>query len=492
MLKKISKILCFITIFIFSISNVRAAAVAVKPDAAGCLYNSKSACNEACSSGQSCILQNNCWVIQQTPSCSGMYQNPDTCLNNNPNSTCNYCSYNHKYYPVPITTPTSTQYSSTNVCDYAEEVGDKTKKDIWKVTYELNGGEWIDGNTNDRIIYTPSNLSVGDKAVIPSEGENIKQDLHRAYPIKEGKKFKEWQLNGEKFDFSTKPTSDITLVAVYEDLTDDDKRFYCPDSEYSVYEPTEKLCYKVLVPDNDKTYNYTKYYYPENTTFCYSYIPSACSSSQFGVVAHRTGDEYKYETTGKNNESYAGYPYQDAWVSEDSCKLGTSCSTSASASRAACTVKWEAIIYDVKEAELETVFEPDSDINADVTNSVISNIKSGTSFNNVFGKITTKTNKSKIALNNKQSVINNTTMLIKTGDKIKIGTVYYTLSVKGDVTGTGTISMGDVMKIAKLLNNDITEMSLEAREAADVTDDDEIEMNDAMKIAKHIVDNIEL
>lgn len=42
-------------------------------------------------------------------------------------------------------------------------------------------------------------------------------------PVKEGYEFKEWQLNGKKYDFSTKVTSDIELKAVYDkkDVSDE-------------------------------------------------------------------------------------------------------------------------------------------------------------------------------------------------------------------------------------------------------------------------------
>ena len=38
-----------------------------------------------------------------------------------------------------------------------------------------------------------------------------------AVPTKEGYKFVEWQLNGKKFDFNTKITSDITLKALWQE-----------------------------------------------------------------------------------------------------------------------------------------------------------------------------------------------------------------------------------------------------------------------------------
>ena len=38
-----------------------------------------------------------------------------------------------------------------------------------------------------------------------------------AVPTKEGYRFVEWQLNGKKFDFNTKITSDITLKALWQE-----------------------------------------------------------------------------------------------------------------------------------------------------------------------------------------------------------------------------------------------------------------------------------
>lgn len=67
---------------------------------------------------------------------------------------------------------------------------------VYKVTYDSNGGS-----------------SVKSETVI--EGNNFKKP---ANPTKSGHNFKGWLLNGVEYDFSSTPTSDITLVADWEEV----------------------------------------------------------------------------------------------------------------------------------------------------------------------------------------------------------------------------------------------------------------------------------
>ena len=86
--------------------------------------------------------------------------------------------------------------------------------------------------------------------------------------------------------------------------------------------------------------------------------------------------------------------------------------------------------------------------------------------------------------------------VIGTGSKLKItlskGTVEYTLSVIGDVTGNGQAKMADVMKIAThIIEGNVIEGETFER-AADITGDGKIKMNDVMKLATFIIDGGEL
>ena len=80
---------------------------------------------------------------------------------------------------------------------------------------------------------------------------------------------------------------------------------------------------------------------------------------------------------------------------------------------------------------------------------------------------------------------------VRTGCKIRIEltteTKEYTVVVLGDVTGTGKITMADVMKTANyLLDNSVMKEEC-YKEAADVTKDGNIKISDVMKLANYVL-----
>lgn len=249
------------------------------------------------------------------------------------------------------TPPTADNYvPENNVVETPDETVVAYTRPIYTVTYDLNGGKFIDGTTR-RISYIPADKAIGDP---------------KTNPIKDGMKFKEWQLNGSKFDFSQKPTQNITLKAVYEKLTEEDKLYYC-ESSSDVLEVSTKTCYNVMkLDESKKLYNYTLYSYTAGGTFCYAY--NATNNTPGGIY-FRT-DVSGYETiTGKNNADYSsyGYPHKEAWVSKDTCLIATECTEAASVNRPACETRWDAIIYSTKSALLkeEKIEEDGTDVPID-------------------------------------------------------------------------------------------------------------------------------
>lgn len=225
---------------------------------------------------------------------------------------------------------------------------------IYTVTYDLNGGKFIDGTTTNRVTYIPSDKVIGDP---------------KTNPIKDGMKFKEWQLNGTKFDFSQKPTSNITLKAVYENLTEEDKEYYCDDNY--VLEVATKTCYNVMKPDTSKNlFNYTLYSYKDGARYCYGYNDSTkapggiyfrLSDGNFNAADYMT-------TTGKNNADYSEYGYksQESWVSKNTCKIATECTKPSSTDLPACEVRWDAIVYSSTGAEIKKVDFKEDEPGADI------------------------------------------------------------------------------------------------------------------------------
>ena len=81
-----------------------------------------------------------------------------------------------------------------------------------------NNGNSSNNNENTKYYYVTFLIDNGNTKMIISvkEGEKVKIP---SITTKEGNEFKEWQLNGKKYDFNTPITKDITIKAVYYDPT---------------------------------------------------------------------------------------------------------------------------------------------------------------------------------------------------------------------------------------------------------------------------------
>jgi len=240
------------------------------------------------------------------------------------------------YNDVPMNSGDATTGGNTSG---GEQVTAYTR-DVYKITYNLNGGSYIDGTTESRVTYIPSDKVIGE---------------FKTNPIKEGYKFKEWQLNGKKFDFNQKPTADMTLTAVYEELTNDDKMYYCENAT-DVLDYSTKLCYDVLKADNKNTYNYSLYKYDSKATFCY-----AASSTNAGAVQFRVDDQdftmsEHLNISGKaidDSSKYSEYKEEETWVSNDTCQIATECSETVQSNDIytnGCEIKWSTITYSTNSA----------------------------------------------------------------------------------------------------------------------------------------------
>lgn len=266
-----------------------------------------------------------------------------------------------------------------------------THINYYKITYDLDGGEFIDGTTTRTEI-------VQDRFAIGALQTN---------PIKKGYKFVEWQLNGETFDFSTKANSDITLKAVYTEFEDYDN-YECEDG-YSVFDPASKACYKVLKPDNSNTYNYTQYTYNEGAQFCWGNYTKEDSSGDTIYVLNGSSEPYTAYTgtgalsfvsnvsslrtdTGKQGLSYAEYGYndQESWLSQNTCTIGKECTDNKDwRSTSACIVRYDAIVFSSTAAKEkdnsneDMIVDGDDNTNNNQNNqdeNVDTNVKTGDAF----------------------------------------------------------------------------------------------------------------
>ena len=112
----------------------------------------------------------------------------------------------------------------------------------------------------------------------------------------------------------------------------------------------------------------------------------------------------------------------------------------------------------------------------------------------MIGKINTSGNVS--VLDKNDNVIEDSTSNLGTGYKFKIElysqTLYYTISVRGDINGDRQVNINDVIGISKHVIKGNVISGIEYVNASDVNDNGNIDINDVIKLAKHIIKNTEL
>lgn len=263
-------------------------------------------------------------------------------------------------------TATEDSPTGTGTCELSGNTEKIQTIKYYKITYNLNGGQFIDGS-NSRVEYVESSKPLGSFNVAP---------------IKKGYTFIGWKdANGNNYDFSKSPTSDMTLTASYEPY--EDEGYYCESNEY-IFNPTDHSCYKVLkfengtanniyqvaynsaegtTPTLGTAYNYTKKSFGTGTRFCYGAgVPN--NDDEGGIFFTSSARE---NITGKNNAIYyfqedgkfIKYEEQDYWKSEDNCKIKTSCSNLPCVSEnsaelnSECSYTFTAMIYHRENAKLQ-------------------------------------------------------------------------------------------------------------------------------------------
>ncbi len=107
--------------------------------------------------------------------------------------------------------PTAKDYNPDSY-DEKQDSSDKTAttREFYTITYDLNGGRFLDNTTSRKQIITSDKIVGGLKAP----------------PVKDGYKLKEWQVDGKTYTFNQHPTGNITVNAIWEELTDKDKEYY--------------------------------------------------------------------------------------------------------------------------------------------------------------------------------------------------------------------------------------------------------------------------
>ena len=200
----------------------------------------------------------------------------------------------------------------------------------YTVTYELDGGHFIDDST------TRIQAVRGDETI----------DEFKTNPIKSGYKFLYWKdSSGKKVDVATKkPIADIVLTAAYEKYTEE--KYYCK-SDYE-YDPAKQLCYTTLETYDDRDpYNFTTYAYKANERVCSNYYGD---TTKPGKILRISGTVST--VTGKNNATtgvYSGWS-SDSWLEKNTCNFGSACTEEGTESSwykydKGCVITYKAILY---------------------------------------------------------------------------------------------------------------------------------------------------
>lgn len=225
----------------------------------------------------------------------------------------------------------------------------------YKITYNLDGGHFIDGSTT-RIEIAHNDRQIGD---------------FKTNPVKYGYAFVGWQYNGTAVDSSKKLSEiandaavgssglkEVEFKATYEEYGDADL-VYCEDKNAAL-DLSNKKCYTVLKENSsNNVFTHTTYSYPTNSRWCYAYNASESRNGGLHFVDNVTVSE-----EGKKNETggvYAGYS-SDPWVSENTCLIASACQHDRSwRDSSACTVKWNTILYkSVSAKEKEREYEQEN------------------------------------------------------------------------------------------------------------------------------------
>lgn len=124
-------------------------------------------------------------------------------------------------------------------------------------------------------------------------------------------------------------------------------------------------------------------------------------------------------------------------------------------------------------------------LNVDDANNIIKRIVLGTNYSELLSNITTT---GTITVKDKDGNILNNNNTVKTGDVIEVkmasGTYSYTISVLGDLTGTGTATLGDVSLLYRYLKGK-TKLELYQIAAGDVINNGSIKVNDVSRIYRY-------
>lgn len=138
------------------------------------------------------------------------------------------------------------------------------------------------------------------------------------------------------------------------------------------------------------------------------------------------------------------------------------------------------IIEDIQNTDIEF----DSSLAIDEANNIVKSIEKGTLYTSIISKINNATS---ITITDKDDAVVTNTSKAKTGDKISIssssGTVVYTISVIGDVTGDGNVNMNDVTAAYRhFANKTIITDTAKFISGNIAGSNDKINMNDVTKI----------
>ena len=300
-------------------------------------------------------------------------------------------------------------------------------------------------------------------------------------PTKTGHTFKEWQLNGNKYNFSTPVTGNITLTAVW--TINQYTITFNSNGGSSVATQTVNYNSTATQPSNPTRNGYTFKEWQLNGV-AYNFNTPVTSNitltalwqiNQYTVTFNSNGGSsvatqtvnYNSTATQPSNPTRNGYTFKEWQLNGQAYNFSTAVTGN---------ITLNAIWIENVVPQDETL----KDILEDNSYNVTSNLVSGFTVGMTVTELKNKLGDSSITVNT-----NNT--IISTGTMIKKGNESYTIVIKGDLTGDGKINSGDLLQMRKYLLEEVN-LTGAYKQAGIIESNGEIKSLDLLRLRQYLLD----
>ena len=299
-------------------------------------------------------------------------------------------------------------------------------------------------------------------------------------PTKTGHTFKEWQLNGNKYNFSTPVTGNITLTATW--TINQYTVTFNSNGGSSVASQTVNYNGTATQPSNPTKAGHTFKEWQLNGQPYDFNVPvtsnitliAAWTINQYTVTFNSNGGSnvasqtvnYNGTATQPNNPTKTGHTFKEWQLNGVAYNFSTPVTGN---------ITLNAVWTEIVVPQNETL----KDILEDNSYNVTSNLVSGFTVGMTVTELKNKLGDSSITVNT-----NNT--IISSGTTIKKGNESYTIVIKGDLTGDGKINSGDLLQMRKHL---LEEVNLEGayKQAGILESNGNIKSLDLLRLRQYLL-----